>query len=622
MLTDIRTLRAPLALLAAVLLVALLAFLIIESSAVKNEYHVAHAERMRALETADSDINAVIENVQNTFEQGEGMPLSIDLAFARLVDSNQALQDFSNVPRLAPEVASKLAAYDNELSQFIGNGRAFAAGQTVLAEALQTFQEVSPTLVKDLRDGGLPSQTQNAFSLALDIIEFSTGQAVLDPDQLAVRLQELRDDPRLDSRTTESVNAFAGAATSVIAEHAATAANLAAVTNGGAKAALAELNYAIVADNRRTVQRAERARALLALCAVLLLLAAGYALLRLQSSYQKLNQLNATLEQSNVTLEQHVQARTEQLSSAYDELKESQLQLVQAEKMSSLGEMVAGISHEINTPLWYLMSNSSVIQERLDIASELCDVAESMLTGIRTRSSLKESLRRGLQDMHRLMKRGMKEDIEEAKDLVQDSIDGLDELTTLAQGLKDFSRLDRARNGKFNVNEGLDKTLLIVRNKIKHKATVHKHYGDVPAILCSPSQVNQIFLNLITNAADSLTEDGEIVLHTWAENDCVEISISDTGSGIPEDILPRIRDPFFTTKDVGDGTGLGLSIVDQIVAAHGGKLQIDSMPGKGTTVTVTLPILAPGLFPVDGHPEEDAADVADITTAFSEQNAA
>ena len=622
MLIEIRTLRAPLAVLAAVLLVGLLSFLIIESSAVKNEYHVSHAERTRALETAESDITAIIDGMQQTFDQGESVPLSIDPAFARLVDSNQVLQNFSDAPRLAPEVASRLAVFDNELSQFMSNGRAFAARQALLAEALQTFQEVSPTLVKGLREGGLSSQAQHAFAIALDIIDISTDRQELDPDQLAGRLQELRDDSRLDSRAAESVDGFVQAATSIVAEHSAAASILVDVTNGGVTAALADLNSSILADYRRTVQRSERARALLALCAVLLLLAAGYALFRLQSSYQELNQFNARLEQSNVTLEQRVLARTEQLSSAYDELKESQLQLIQAEKMSSLGEMVAGISHEINTPLWYLMSNSSVIQERLYIAGELCDVAESMLAAVQARSSVRESLGRGLQDMHRLMNRGMKEDIEEAKDLIQDSIDGLDELTTLARSLKDFSRVDRARNGTFNVNDGLDKTLLIVRNKIKHKATVHKYYGDVPAIMCSPSQVNQIFLNLLTNAADSIAEKGEIVLHTWADNENVEISISDTGSGIPEDILPRIRDPFFTTKDVGKGTGLGLSIVDQIVTTHGGKLQIDSMPGKGTTVTVTLPTLAPGLVPADDHREDDAAGAVDIAVGFSNQNAA
>ena len=343
-------------------------------------------------------------------------------------------------------------------------------------------------------------------------------------------------------------------------------------------------------------------------------------MVRLQSSYRELNRSNAKLEQANATLEERVVARTEELSRAYDDLKESQVQLVQAEKMSSLGAMVAGISHEINTPLWYLMSNSSVIQERLEDVSELCDIAESMLAAVRTRSSIKETVSRGLTDMHRLMNGGMKEDIDEAKDLIQDNLDGLEELTTLAQSLKDFSRLDRARLGEFDVNEGLDKTLLIAKNKLKNKATVHKHYGDVPLIQCSPSQINQIFLNLLTNAADAIAENGEIVLHTWQENGKVEISISDTGCGIPEEILPKVSDPFFTTKEVGTGTGLGLSIVDQIVKAHGGEFSIMSEPGKGTNVTIALPIVAPGMQALDADHDDLAQSAAEATFAAQDRS--
>ena len=137
---------------------------------------------------------------------------------------------------------------------------------------------------------------------------------------------------------------------------------------------------------------------------------------------------------------------------------------------------------------------------------------------------------------------------------------------------------------------------------------MHKHYGDVPTIRCSPSQINQIFLNLLTNAADAIEESGDIVIRTLAEDDKVRISISDTGSGIPEEVMAKIRDPFFTTKDVGKGTGLGLSIVDQIVTAHGGELIIESEHGKGTTVTVVLAIDS-----ID--PEQQSDDAIDEAAA-------
>jgi two-component system NtrC family sensor kinase len=179
----------------------------------------------------------------------------------------------------------------------------------------------------------------------------------------------------------------------------------------------------------------------------------------------------------------------------------------------------------------------------------------------------------------------------EAEDLTRDSIAGLAELTEMAQSLKDFSRLDRAPIANFDVNNGLDKTLLIAKNIIKHKATVRKFYGEIPEIQCSPSQVNQVFLNIITNAAQAIETQGEIVITTRLHDaNRVAIQISDTGCGIPEENLSKIRDPFFTTKEVGTGTGLGLSIVDEIIRSHHGELLVESEVGKGSVFTVVLPI--------------------------------
>jgi signal transduction histidine kinase len=181
--------------------------------------------------------------------------------------------------------------------------------------------------------------------------------------------------------------------------------------------------------------------------------------------------------------------------------------------------------------------------------------------------------------------------LSEAEDLTRDSIAGLAELTEMAQSLKDFSRLDRAPIANFDVNNGLDKTLLIAKNIIKHKATVRKYYGEVPEIQCSPSQINQVFLNIITNAAQAIETQGEIVITTKLQDaNHVAIKISDTGCGIPEENLSKIRDPFFTTKEVGTGTGLGLSIVDEIIRSHHGELLVESEVGKGSTFTVVLPI--------------------------------
>ncbi|MGI9204720.1 MAG: ATP-binding protein [Woeseiaceae bacterium] len=585
-------LRTLLAVLAIVFLLGVLSLLTIESRSVTEDYYISHANRVRAIETSKDDIASVVEGSKSAFDEGRSISESVDSAIDRLVANNAILQDMHESVRADSPVIVQLPLYDAALSRFLSAAKSFADRQNGLADALRTMQEESPIIVKELRRLNLRIQSQNAFTLAIDLIEFATGQRRADVSGLQNRIDALRNDADIDKRFPGRVDPFAQAASDVLTEFSAAEAALASVGSSNVKDNLWVLSDSVLNENRRTVGRAERARLLLSICAVLLVAGTGYAMLQLQKSYRQLNRSNAELATINTSLEDRVSSRTEELSGAYDDLKESQVQLVQAEKMSSLGELVAGISHEINTPLYYLSSNATIVQERLTIAQSFIGVAEKMIAAVAARESVKDVVSRGLIDMGNMLNDGMKEDIEEAGDLIQDSIEGLEELTELAQSLKDFSRLDRAKNGEFDVNDGLDKTLLIVKNRIKNKVTVHKDYGEVPVISCSPSQINQIFLNLITNAADAIEETGDIFLKTWLDGTSVCVSIRDSGSGIPEELLAKIKDPFFTTKEVGKGTGLGLSIVDQIITAHQGELKIDTEVGKGTVITIILPIVA------------------------------
>jgi signal transduction histidine kinase len=312
-----------------------------------------------------------------------------------------------------------------------------------------------------------------------------------------------------------------------------------------------------------------------------------------------------------------VAARTQELSGTLADLKESQVQLVQAEKMSSLGQLVAGISHEINTPLLYLANNAELIRERLEplrdfIAS--CTTAFAIKSEqFADRAAYQTAFVNSLKDVKTMLRdQELAATVEEIQDLTRDSIAGLNELTEMAQSLKDFSRLDRAPIASFDVNAGLDKTLLIAKNIVKQKATVRKLYGQIPEIECSPSQINQVFLNIITNAAQAIETQGEIVISTKLYDEShVAIQISDTGCGIPEENLAKIRDPFFTTKEVGTGTGLGLSIVDEIVRSHDGQLLVESEVGKGSTFTVVLPIKRPVANAVTAAADEDLPPLAE-----------
>jgi two-component system NtrC family sensor kinase len=263
--------------------------------------------------------------------------------------------------------------------------------------------------------------------------------------------------------------------------------------------------------------------------------------------------------------------------------------------------------------LLYLANNAVLIQERVEGArafvARLAELFSARADSAERRSEHQAQFVAGLKALRRTLRDDeITEGLDEARDLLRDSIEGLGELTSMAQSLKDFSRLDRAPTAAFDVNAGLDKTLLIARNIIKHKAEVRRCYGEVPEIVCSPSQINQVFLNLITTAAQAIETQGEIVISTSIEDqDHIAIRIADTGCGIPKENLDKIRDPFFTTKDVGSGTGLGLSIVDEIVRSHHGRLLVESELGKGSIFTVVLPITQPdGLAKSRGRATESA----------------
>ncbi len=585
-------LKGLLATIAAATMIAVFSVLIMESRAVGEDDYIAHAERMRSIETSREDILSIVEGSEGAFEVGRPMSASTEAALTRLIEVNASLQNANPELLENASVRETLVEYDGAVRAFTADGRDFFEKQTAFAGALRTMQEESPIVVKDLRRFNLRLESQNVFSLALGVIEYATGSGDATASQLRERIDGFRNDRPLNAKAPGTMKTFVDGATDVVDRREAAEAALTALTDSTISESLWSLSNAILDDNRRRVSRAERAGLLLSICAVLLLLGTGYAMWRLQASYRDLNRTNNDLEAVNNSLEERVDERTHELSEAYEELKESQVQLVQAEKMSSLGELVAGISHEINTPLWYLISNSTVLQERMETISELCSINEEIIGTVRAKKDLKPVLKKGIAHIARLLDEGLRDDIDEARDLIGDSIEGLEELTELAQSLKDFSRMDRAREGEMDIHDGINKTLLIAKNKLKNKVTIHKHYGELPTIHCSPSQINQVFLNLLTNAADAIEETGDIVIQTKAVDDGIRISFADTGAGIPEDLLAKIRDPFFTTKDVGKGTGLGLSIVDQIVTAHGGELIIESESGKGTTVTICLPLRA------------------------------
>lgn len=261
-------------------------------------------------------------------------------------------------------------------------------------------------------------------------------------------------------------------------------------------------------------------------------------------------------------------------------LKQAQNQLLQSEKMASVGQLAAGVAHEINNPMGFLNSNLHSLAREVDDLLRLVDFCQSI-------GSLSDA------DCERI--RQLKADIDldflrdDIKNLIQESLEGAQRVTKIVRNLRDYSRVDEKEWHFFDIEKGLDSTLSIAWNSIKYKAEVIRHYAGLPEIECIGSQINQVFMNLLINAAQAIRETGTITLTTGFDAASVWIEVADTGCGIDPMNLSRVFEPFYTTKPPGQGTGLGLSLSYGIVRSHHGDLTVESQLGHGTVFRVTLP---------------------------------
>ena len=264
-------------------------------------------------------------------------------------------------------------------------------------------------------------------------------------------------------------------------------------------------------------------------------------------------------------------------------LEDAQGQLLQSEKMASVGQLAAGVAHEINNPIGFINSNLNSLKKNVDHLLKVIAVYEKAETALSGHLELLEAIKKAKSaaDLDFLQ--------DDMQSLIAESIEGVQRVKKIVDNLKDFSRIDTAEWQFANLEKGLDSTLNIVWNELKYKAEVKKEYAGLPEIECIASQLNQVFMNLMVNAAHAITERGVITLRTGFDEHTVWVEVEDTGAGIKPEHLNRIFEPFFTTKPIGKGTGLGLSLAYSIVQRHHGKLGVQSEEGKGTVFRVTLP---------------------------------
>ncbi|MFC1541761.1 response regulator [Candidatus Latescibacterota bacterium] len=259
-----------------------------------------------------------------------------------------------------------------------------------------------------------------------------------------------------------------------------------------------------------------------------------------------------------------------ELHKAMHQLKDTQQKLIIHEKMASLGNLVAGVAHEINTPLGALISNNDTFIRSVNKMKTL------LYDGVGPEDAPKDlaivKLFRSIENLNKVSKTAS------------------DRIVKIVSSLRSFARLDKADKDTMDIHEGIESTLTLVHHELKGRIDVHKEFGDLPPIHCYPNQLNQVFMNILVNAGHAIKKKGDIYIKTYTKNNNAIIEISDTGIGIPKENLNRIFDPGFTTKSKGIGTGLGLSIVYQIIEDHNGSIEVESEFGKGTLFRIILPV--------------------------------
>ena len=336
----------------------------------------------------------------------------------------------------------------------------------------------------------------------------------------------------------------------------------------------------------------------------------------LNNLHNALAAMNSQLRSANASLEDRVRARTRELESlnealiqerdllaqANDQLDETRSRLLESEKMASIGQLAAGVAHEINNRIGFVNSNLGTLREYLDDTFAVLDTYAAAEPLIARDPQAIAAVRAAKAEREIAFVR------EDAMSLLDESRDGLLRVKRIVQDLKTFSHVDQSEWQRVDLRVGLESTLNIVWNELRQKAELRREFGEIPAVQCNAGQINQVFMNLLTNAAQAIDRHGLITVRTRAVGDEVCVEVEDNGCGIAPDKQSRIFEPFFTTKAVGKGTGLGLSLAWSIVQKHGGRLEVDSVPGEGSCFRVCLPVDGPpaaGLAAMRGNPGEE-----------------
>jgi signal transduction histidine kinase len=314
-----------------------------------------------------------------------------------------------------------------------------------------------------------------------------------------------------------------------------------------------------------------------------LILVLAFVLFRNNQIKVKANRLLTLRNEQINQQKEEIASQRDNLEKTFNHLKNTQEQLIQSEKMASLGQLTAGVAHEINNPINFV---SAGIDSLKDNYSDMTEVARQYFA-----LNPEEDNQQKLLKLARLKKEiGVEELMKESEQLFKSIKNGANRTKEIVKSLRNFTRLDESELKQAQLHEGLDSTLVILGSQLKDRIKVVKEYGQLEPINCYPGQLNQVFMNILNNAIQAIKGHGTIRLQTYTDAQYAVVKIKDSGTGMSEEVKKHIFEPFFTTKEVGEGTGLGLSITYGIIEKHHGKIEVDSAPGKGTEFTIKLPL--------------------------------
>ena len=588
-----RSLRRVLLAAITVVLAAILGYLYLktEGADFKRQNEVLAA--LRELKEFDSRWDVDILRIHTEVTPPQSLPPDQGATLARIERELTAASEALGSPVLARGLPDLAAAISQKAAMLEKFRQANAVARQALAEVVASDVEIAGLVRGSWRDFRERERLVAAESAAVNLITESQRYYFTPSDERHAVIESILADlrkagPRVPPALRSGLERLDRRVRELLETKPAEQALFARLNFMTAGPRIDSVTAAFSRELEAALLEQEFYRSYLVAYSGALLILIGYLATRLIASYRLLNIANEELER-------RVVERTRELSEALKQLKESEAQLIQSEKMSSLGQMVAGVVHEINTPLAYVKNSLGSVAGRLQDLARLAAETEKLLDLLRSGAANPQELAEQFGLTERLIAQlRAHHALEELDALAKDGLHGIGQISEIVGNLRNFSRLDRSKVASFNLNEGLDSTLAIARHELKHHA-VKKNYGDIPPITCSPSQINQVFLNLVNNAAQALGPGpGEIRITTRREGaGHVAVEVADNGKGIPPEVLPKIFDPFFTTKEVGKGTGLGLSIVYKIVEQHGGSISVDSSVGVGTRFTVVLPLQPP-----------------------------